>query len=114
MKRVWQTVDGKVFTDQLDAAKHEEEILQGITMWGWDGNHTEECGNAMIIRLIGENAARNFKSFNNNDSNSMPISDGEICDGDEGIWFWDEYSERYIPVEPKAIRALSKVLSEIG
>lgn len=114
MKRVWQTVDGKTFTDQLDAAKHEEQILQGISMWNWSGDQVEECDQAMIVRLIGENAARNFKMFNANDCNSVPVSDKEISDGDEGIWFWDEYEECYHPIELKAIRALSKVLSEIG
>lgn len=114
MKRVWQTVDGKVFTDQLDAAKHEEEVLQGITMWNFEGARVNECTQAMIVRLVGKNAAHNFKLCNANDNNSAPITDSEICDGDEGIWFWDEYSESYLPIEVKTIRALSKILSEIG
>ena len=114
MKRVWQTVDGKTFTDQLDAAKHEEEITQGITMWNFDGERVNECGHAMIVRLVGENAASNFKMFNANDHNSVPVSDAEICEGDEGIWFWDEYGEKYTPIEPKVIRALSQILREIG
>lgn len=114
MKRVWQTVDGKVFTDQLDAAKHEKEVLQGITMWDWDGNRTDDCSNTLIVRLVGENAAYNFKQINANDNNSVPVSDAEICEGDEGIWFWDEYAEKYTPIDPVVIKALSKVLSEIG
>lgn len=114
MKRVWQTVDGKVFTDQLDAAAHEEEIMQGITMWNWDGHRTKECALARIVRLVGESAARNFKLINANDEDSPSVSDAEICEGDEGIWFWDEYSERYTPIDTKTIEILSKVLSEIG
>lgn len=113
MKRVWQTVDGKVFTDQLDAEKHERDMLQGITMWDWNGDHTKDCGNAMIVRLVGKNAAHNFKLINNNDYDSMPISDKEIGDEDEGIWFWDEYEECYHPIDLKAIKAFSTILSEI-
>lgn len=114
MKQVWQTIDGKTFTDQLDAAKHEKEMLQGITMWDWDGDHVDECGNAMIVRLIGESAAHAFKQLNANDYDSVPVSDAEITDGEEGIWFWDEYADTYRSITPKVIRALSKVLSEIG
>lgn len=113
MKRVWQTVDGKIFTDQLAAANHEEDVIQGISMWDWDGNPVDECSNAMIVRLIGENAAHNFKMFNANDNGSVPVSDKEIGDGDEGIWFWNEYDECYCPIELKVIRALSKILSKI-
>lgn len=113
MRQVWQAIDGQVFTDSFDAQKHENEILQGITMWDWDGEQVNECATAMIVRLVGEEAASNFKKCNAADEDSVPVSDKEISNGDEGIWFWDEYSERYIPIELKTIKALSKVLSEI-
>lgn len=113
MKRVWQTVDGKTFTDQLDAEKHEQDMLRGITMWNFDGERVNECDQAMIVRLVGKNAARNFKLINNNDYNSMPVSDKEIGDEDEGIWFWDEYEECYCAIEFKVIKAFSKILREI-
>lgn len=114
MKRVWQTADGKIFTDQLDAAKHEKEMMQGITMWDWDGTYTTDCSNAMIIRLVGENAAHNFKLINNNDCPSVLVSDASIKDGEEGIWFWDEYTEQYVPIVSQVLKALTKVFNEIG
>ena len=109
MKRVWQTVDGAIFNDELDAAKHEEEILAQVKMWDRDGIPTVNCADAMFVHLIGENAATIFKQMNKVSGDSIEISDSEMCEGDEGWWYWDEYGECYLPFSSMLVLGLRKI-----
>lgn len=106
MKRVWQTIDGATFIDELDAAKHEEQLRDKIAMWDTAGHPTLDCSHAMYVRLRGEDAAEIFKHMNETHPDSIEVSDNEICNGDEGWWYWDEY---YVPFDASLVLALRKI-----
>lgn len=112
MKRVWQTMDGAIFDDELDAAKHEEKIFAQVKMWDKDGIPTSDCSDAMFVQLIGGNAAAIFKQMNKVHYDSLEVSDSEICEGDEGWWYWDEYGECYRPFSSMLVLGLRKIFAD--
>jgi hypothetical protein len=111
MKRVWQTLDGAIFTDEYVAAKHEHTLLSKVQMWDREGTPTEDCSNAMFICLRGEDAVTIFKQMNEAHPESLTVTNREMCDGDEGWWYWDEYEERYIPFNSSLVLALRTIFA---
>lgn len=109
MKYVVQTADGAIFHDELDAAKHEEEIFAQVRMWDRDGIPTCDCSDAMFVQLIGDNAATIFKQMNKVHNDSIEVSDSEMCEGDEGWWYWDELGECYQPFSSMLVLGLRKI-----
>lgn len=109
MKRVWQTLDGAIFNDELDAAKHEEKIFAQVKMWDKNGIPTSDCSIAMFVQLIGGNAAAIFKQMNKTNGESFEVSDSEMCEGDEGWWYWDEFGECYQPFSSMLVLGLRQI-----
>jgi hypothetical protein len=112
MRRVWQTLDGAIFTDQLDAAKHENTLRAKVKMWDKEGFPTDDCSNAMFICLRGEDAVKLFKKMNEECPDSINVTDHEMCDGDEGWWYWDEYGEEYIPFTASMVLAFRTIFAD--
>lgn len=112
MRKVWQTLDGVIFTDELDAAKHEHSLLSKVQMWDREGVPTTDCSQAMFICLRGEDAVRIFKQMNEAHPDSLTVTNQEMCDGDEGWWYWDEYGEQYIPFASSLVLALRNIFKD--
>ena len=113
MKVIYETIDGKQFSQAADAEQHERKLNAQVKMWGFDGEPTTNCANAYVVYLKGDYAADLFKQMNEQCPDSAPVPDKDICSGDEGVWYWEEYGECYVPVTMKTAELLSKVFSEI-
>ena len=114
MKVIYETIDGRQFSQAADAEQHERKLNAQIKMWDFDGNPTKECNLARAVYLKGEYAADLFKQMNEQCPESVPVPDRDISYGDEGVWYWDTYAEHYIPMDTDTMRILSKVFSAIS
>ena len=98
MTQVWKTLDGAIFYDELDAAKHEQAILQQVEMYGWEKRKTADTANARLVHLSGEGAGAIFKTMARENVAEFATQE-EIEDwmGDEdtGWFYWDEFSDCY-------------------
>lgn len=109
MKQVWQTVDGRVFNDELDAAKYEQSLFTAhMQMIDFDGNITDKCSQTFLVHLISDQAAEIFIAMNAADPDSVSIPPEDISEGDTGWWFWSMNEERYIAISDSDFKRFSK------
>ena len=112
MQVIYETIDGRQFSQAADAEQHERKLNAQIKMWDFEGNPTTDCSNARVVYLKGEYAADLFKQMNEQCPDSISVSDREISSGDEGVWYWDV--EQYVPMDADTMRILSKAFSAIS
>jgi hypothetical protein len=112
MKQVWQTYDGQIFDDVLDAQRHEERIIGKVRMWDRRGRATTDTANAMLVHLADTEAASIFLSM----AHHNPSDDEDYCKGIEedvyGWFYWDEGLEEYRWLDDELISAIQKCASE--
>ena len=106
MTQVWKTLDGAIFYDELDAAKHEQAILQQVEMYGWEKEKTSDAADARLIHLSGEGAGAIFKAMVR-ENVAESVSEEELQewmkDEDTGWFYWDEYDECYRYLDPQIV-----------
>ena len=113
MKVIYETIDGRQFSQPADAEQHERKLGAQIKMWDFEGHPTQDCAIARVVQLKGEYAADLFKQMNEQCPDSVPVPNKDISSGDEGTWYWETYEERYVPIDMETVKFLSKVFSEI-
>lgn len=103
MEIIYRTIDGKEFTKGNDAIAHENTIMEGVKMWNRNGIPTNETSSAFVVYLADENASRAFlamaKAQGDNEASS-------ICDGDYGIFYWDECDGVYRFIDEDELRGI--------
>ena len=114
MKVIYETIDGRQFSQPADAEQHERKLKAQIKMWDFNGDPTEDCSVARVVYLKGEYAADLFKQMNEQNPESTPVPDRDISSGDEGVWYWDTYSEHYVPMDTETMRILLNAFSAIS
>ena len=70
MKVIYETIDGRQFSQAADAEQHERRLNAQIKMWGFDGNPTNDCDLARVVYLKGSYAADLFKQMNEGDESA--------------------------------------------
>ena len=108
MQTVYGTIDGKVFNEISDAAKHEQAVLAQVKMWDWENDRTIDTSNARVVHLIGNGAGKMFKDMiasNPNDWQNAAVGD-TIEDDDNGWFYWDEYNDTYRYIDSEIVDCL--------
>ena len=114
MKTVYQTLDGKTFSELADAEQHEAQLLSQVSMWNWDKDRTTDTSMACVLHLTGDNAGAIFRAMQQaNPMDYTLTSEEEIDDEDNGWFYWDEYSERYRYLDHDIIDVLIAANHEI-
>ena len=107
-RQVWQTIDGRLFREGADAEAHEREVAEQVSMWNEYCEPTSNPGDAMVVHLVGDEAADLF--FDICRANECMVPDTqEMCSGDEGWWFWSEIKERYVPLTNEEIARFKRM-----
>jgi hypothetical protein len=92
MEIIYRTIDGKEFDNEADACFHESMLRDSLKMWNRRGNETEETSQAFCVYIANEEASKLFvhltKVQGDQDANG-------ICDGDHGLFYWDECEATY-------------------
>jgi hypothetical protein len=107
MELIYRTIDGKEFSNEEDACKHEQLILnEKVQMFDPQGAPTADPDYAMAVFLSGEEAADTFIKI----SNKAEIGTDGIGSGDEGVYVWDSFNWAYKYIEVEALRAAYSAL----
>jgi len=109
MERVWRTYDGCIFTDEFDAVKHEEEIKAQVGMWTLEGEPTEDTSQAMILHLVGPEAASIFLAMAETNPEETDLTTKGIDEDCEGWFYWNEGYDEYCWIDDDFVFALLKI-----
>ena len=95
MELIYRTIDGKEFDNEADACYHENYVIdQMVYMFDSYGKRVHSTPDAIVVLLNGEEAASTFLALEKRQNHEYDGSNG-INDGDEGIWFWNDYEKIY-------------------
>lgn len=103
MQIIYKTIDGREFTNEQDAAKHEQSILSDVLIFDWNGNRTWETNKAMVVVLRTEGAAETFIDMAHAQGDSV----NGIVPEDSGIFYYNEFGNVYEYIHDDAVLALS-------
>ena len=111
MEIIFRTIDGKDFTSEMEARKHENTLLDGIVMLGRNGEIVQRTEDAFILWLKNEDANSAFFAMakQQGDNNIHGLVEGE----DYGLFYWDEWEDTYRWIGKETIVALTKAQSII-
>lgn len=104
----FEAFDGKLFSFRSDCAEYERENST-VYMWDHYGMRTDFATDATFLWLSGQGAASIFLEQCQKDE----AIDGGIEDGDEGLFMFDEWPDRYVYIPDDKVRGLRKVIEEI-
>lgn len=107
-RQVWQTMDGRIFREGADAEAHEREIAEQVNMWDGNCKPTTDANCAMVIFLVGKEAADLFFDICRASECMIPDPQ-EMCSGDEGWWFWSEIEDRYVALTNEEIARFKRM-----
>ena len=107
MQIIFRTVDGKDFTSELEARKHENELSDGVIMLNRDNKRVYETSRAFLVWLRDEDANLAFHAMARaeGDDAVKSITEGE----DWGLYYWDEGLEEYRWLDRDMIDGLIKI-----
>ena len=92
MEIIYRTIDGKEFNNETEAQHHELMLRDSLKMWNRQGNETSETCQAFCVYIANEEASKLFlhlaKVQGDHDANG-------ICEGDYGLFYWDECEATY-------------------
>jgi hypothetical protein len=99
MEVIFKAKDGTIFYNAEECMKYETILAnkeKDWQAWGWDGEPTTKTFHAVVVKLNSEDAAEQFLTAADldNDGNVEGIEAG-----DEGWFFYDEGSERYVFID---------------
>lgn len=103
METIYRTIDGKEFTNEADATLHESIIKDGVKMWNRSGKLTNQTASAFMLYLADEDASKAFLAM------AKAQEDGTascICEGDYGIFYWDECEGTYRFIDEDELRGI--------
>lgn len=93
MKLVYRTIDGREFDTEIDAAYHESAVIKkAVHMFGWKGEKVQRTVDAVVVLLIGPEAAKIFLDIRRQQGDKGPIG---IEEGYEGIFLYNEDTRSY-------------------
>lgn len=104
MEIIFRTFDGKEFTSEMEARKHEIVLTDGIVMIGRDGNKAYRTEDAFVLWLKNEEA--NLAFFALAETQGDNSIQGLIKGEDYGLFYWDEYEGAYRWVDNEVLTAL--------
>lgn len=103
MEIIYRTIDGQEFTKGNDAIAHENTIMEGVKMWNRVGLLTSETSCAFVVYLADENASKAFLAMAKVQGDNEASS---ICDGDYGVFYWDEGEGMYRFIDEDELRGI--------
>lgn len=103
MEIIYRTIDGKEFAKGNDAIFHERTIMEGVKMWDRSGKLVNQTSSAFVVYLADEDASRAFLAMAKAQGDDMASS---ICDGDYGIFYWDECEGMYRFIDEDELRGI--------
>ena len=107
MKTVYETLDGKHFSEVADAEAHETGILSQVEMWDWDKERTVNTALAAVVHLSGEGAGAIFRAMQQANPDEYEVAPENVIDDEDTGWFyWDEYEETYRYIDPSIVNIL--------
>ena len=107
-RQVWETIDGRLFREGADAEAHERWLKERVSMWDENCVFTIDPAHAMVVHLVGEDAADLFFDICKANECLVPSAQ-EMCSGDEGWWFWSEIEDRYVALTNEEIARFKKM-----
>lgn len=99
MKIMFKAEDGTMFESAENCVQYEAELAnreKEWEAWGWDGDNTDDTADAVVVKLNTVNAAAQFLAQAKLDGDDR-INGIEF--GDEGWFYYDKNSERYILID---------------
>ena len=103
MEIIYRTIDGKEFTNKADATLHENIVKDNVKMWNRAGMPTSETSCAFMVYLADEEASHAFLAMAKDQGDNEVSS---ICDGDYGIFYWDECEGIYRFIDEDELRGI--------
>ena len=115
MQIIFRTGDGKDFTSEMEARKHESQLYDGVIMLNRDNKRVYETSRAFLVWLRDENANLAFHAMARGECDNAvsSITEGE----DYGLFYWDEGLEEYRWIDPdmaEGILAIKDLMKEKG
>lgn len=92
MEIIYRTIDDKEFDNEADACYHESMLHDSLKMWSRQGNETGETCQAFCVYIANEEASKLFLHLANVQGDQAANG---ICDGDCGLFYWDECEGTY-------------------
>ena len=107
MQIIFRTVDGKDFTSEMEARKHESELYDGVIMFNRNNERVYNTSQAFFVWLKNEDANLAFHAIARAEGDDMvkSITEGE----DYGLYYWDEGLDEYRWLDPDMIDGLIKI-----
>ena len=103
MEIIYRTIDGKEFDNEADACYHEGVIKDNVKMWNRNGIPTKETDSAFVLYLADEDASKAFLAMAKAQGDDLASS---ICEGDYGIFYWDECEGTYRFIDEDELRGI--------
>ena len=103
MEIIYRTIDGQEFKSDHEAQHHELQLFQDIKMWNRNGIPTKETTSAFVVYLADENASKAFLAMAKAQGDDLASS---ICEGDYGIFYWDECDGVYRFIDEDELRGI--------
>ena len=104
----FEAFDGTLFGSKNDCVEYERQNST-VYMWNNAGERTNFATDATFIWLSGAGAASVFLEQCWRDE----AIEGDIEDGDEGLFMFDEWNDHYVYIPKDKLRGLTKVAEEI-
>ena len=111
MEVIFKAKDGTMFDSAEECVQYELELAnkeKDWQAWGWSGEPTDITANAVVVKLNTEDAAAQF----------LIAADAEgdydikgIESGDEGWFFYDEGSDRYVFIDDTFVNIFRNILT---
>lgn len=106
MEIIYRAFDGKEFDNEADCCYHESTTMDRVKMWNRSGMPTNETSCAFVVYLADEDASRAFLAMAKTQGDNEASS---ICDGDYGIFYWDECEGIYRFIDEDELRGIYSV-----
>ena len=107
MEIIFRTVDGKDFTSELEARKHESKLYDGVIMFNRSNERVYKTSEAFLVWLKDKNANLAFHAMAEMEKDELvkSITKGE----DYGLYYWDEELDEYRWIDPDMLEGLIKI-----
>lgn len=109
MEIVFKAKDGKIFNNANECVQYEVELTnkeKEWEAWGWNCEPTNLTSRAIVVKLNTKKAATQFleKAKFDGDNNVKGIEEG-----DEGWFFYEELSEKYVNIYPDVLTIFKSI-----